>query len=201
MILRSVPPLLALCLCCFPTPVAGQVGGTDRGPVYDCGTLSLYVLLHTEGLPTDLRRLESMLPAPGARGYSMRELQLAARARGLSLSGVLLKTDASAIDRPMILYLRQGRHGHFIVVRPVGKMGSLVQIVDPNRPASVADKSALFMSPGWTGLALRPDRPGWIRRGGWVVGAMAATIGVGGWHSLRRRKEAAFADGRQEGTA
>ncbi len=182
-------------------PVLASAGTQDaRGaeqeassaiPIYDCGTMALYTLLRLEGHSTNLKRLESILPQPNPSGYSMQELQAAALAGGLTLEGVLLKKDRRAIDRPMILFLRQSPHGHFVVVRPVGKTGKLVQILDPNLPPDVADASELLESRAWTGLALRPRRVSWPAVVGWTLGISSATLAAGGlllhWRSASKR--------------
>jgi hypothetical protein len=54
--------------------------------------------------------------------------------------------------------------GHFIVIRPVGHSGTLVQILDPNRAPYVIEADQLHTLPGWTGIALVPDRPNWPLR-------------------------------------
>ncbi len=185
---RLVLPAAFVFHWAFALPVAAQEPTDPAKPIYDCGTLALFTLLQLEGRPTSLRRLESILPAPNPRGYSMKELQDAARARGLNLVGALLKKDSKAIDRPMIMYLKQGEHGHFIVVRPVGPSGSLVQILDPNLRPDVIDKSDLFAAREWSGLTLMPSRPNWPSRIGWTLGACSLAVGVGGWLAKHGRR-------------
>lgn len=172
--------------------ISAQETADSAQPIYDCGTLSLQTLLHIEGRPTSLRRLESILPTPSPRGYSMRELQDAGRARGLNLVGALLSKDTRSINRPMIMYLKQGAHGHFIVVRPVGSSGSLVQILDPNLRPDVIDKADLFAAREWSGLVLMPSRPNWPLRIGWALGACSLAVGFLGWlakHGPRWRSQ------------
>ena len=118
----------------------------------------------------------------------MKQLQSAARAQGLNLVGALLKKDPRSIDRPMIVFLKQGIHGHFIVVRPVGRTGGIIQIFDPNGPVRVVDKSDLFSGSEWSGLAPIPDRPNWLSRIGWGLGAVAVVAGFGAWLTARRRR-------------
>ncbi len=186
--------LFLLCLLVFST-VRAQVHSTPSEssstrpsepqappkPLYDCGTMALYTLLRIEGFPTGLKHLEAILPQPNPGGHSMRELQEAAAARGLLLEGVLLSKEKRAIDRSMLVFLRQNPHGHFMVVRPVGWTGNLVQILDPNRPPDVVDSSELLASSQWTGLALRPARVNWPSRAGWILGICSVAVGLGGW--------------------
>ena len=70
------------------------------------------------------------------------------------MSGVLLKKREDAIDRPMLVFLRRKGHGHYVVVRPVGHTGKLVQVIDNFGPPEVVDKATLLASPVWTGIAL-----------------------------------------------
>jgi len=163
-----------------------QKASDAAAPLYDCGTLALYNLLYLEGRRTDLRRLESVLPSPEPRGYSMKELQSAARACGLNLGGAALGRDDRAIDRPMIVFVRQEGHGHFIVIRPVGHTGRLVQVIDRNRAPDVLDKSDLYSSDGWTGLALIPRRYTWTVPVGWGLAACAVFLGLRGSNVVRR---------------
>lgn len=156
----------------------GEAAGP--APVFDCGTLALHQLLQLEGCPTDLLVLSSRLPDPPPRGHSMKALRDAARTCGLSLRGVLVSKSARALDRPAIVFLRRRDHGHFIVVRPIGHTGKLVQVIDPNETPDVVDAADLYASPDWTGLALIPDRPNWPARiaASLLVGALllAATV-------------------------
>ncbi len=75
----------------------------------------------------------------------------------------MAKSEERAIDRPMLVFLNRGEHGHFLVLRPVGTTGKLVQVVDSVNPPAVIDKTALFAAKSWTGLALIPDEPrSWV---------------------------------------
>jgi len=177
--------LVTSCLLAGPVPAAGEPN--PKPLLYDCGTLSLYMMLQLQGYPTDLRILESGLPAPNPRGYSMKELQDVALSRGLRLSGVLVEKDLRAIDRPMIAFVRQGTHGHFIVIRPVGRSGKLVQILDPNQSPDIIDKADLFSAREWSGLALVPDRPHWIFPVFCVLGTGALIGCFGRWIARRRQ--------------
>jgi len=167
---------LAGCLAVlFASEWLGQFGAAAETANYDCGPLGLYSLLRLEGRPTDLRDIKRHLPSPPPGGHSMRDLRVAAHARGLCLTGVLLEKVDKAIDRPMLVLMKRGAHGHFQVIRPIGHTGNLVQVIDSTRPLEVMDKSDLLMSPGWTGLALVPSRPNWsflIAGGGVIVAGL-----------------------------
>ncbi len=132
---------------------------------WDCGALALYHLLHLTGRSPDLDRLRSVLGAPGPSGHSFRELRQAAARFGLSLDAVVLPKQRPAFQGPVLLFVKMGKEGHFLVVRPVGHTGHLVQVLNGERPPDVIDAERLFASPAWTGLALVPHRPNYIAIG------------------------------------
>jgi hypothetical protein len=127
----------------------------------DCGTVALYALLRLEGRPTPLESVTARLPAIRPAGHSMKELRDAARTLGLGLDGAYLGKDDKAIDRPMLAFLKVEGKGHFLVIRPVGHSGKLVQVIDSNQPTRVMDKADLVTSDQWTGLVLATRRTNW----------------------------------------
>ena len=127
----------------------------DQPP--DCGRLSLALLLDLTQRSISLDQLEKVLPITRASGLSMLELKESARRFGLILDGVRLRARPGVIDRPMILYFQRGEHGHFVVARPVGHTGRLVQVLDPLNALEILDQSTLVAHPDWTGLALVPS--------------------------------------------
>ncbi len=122
---------------------------------FDCGTLALYHLLRIEGQPVGLAAIGLHLPTMPPLGYSMLELREAAKASGLRLSGIRLKDPAREVDRPMIAFLKRG---HYVVLRPIGHTGKLIQVFNGAEPTRVIDKERLFASSEWTGLVLVPSR-------------------------------------------
>ena len=162
----------------------GTAAGRAQPP--DCGLIALYTLMRLENFqigPADLLR---RLPAPPPSGWSLEELRAAASASGFGLRGVLLNRRESAIDRPMLAFIKLGSHGHFLVVRPVGHTGRLAQIIDSQDSSKVVDKSFLIGAEGWTGLALVPDPFPWLRRG--TLGLVAfLTAGFVSYVFLKRR--------------
>ncbi len=146
------------------------------GPLDECGVAALFLLLRLEGRPATVDALIARLPKPGPRGYTMADLRDAAGASGLRLDGVRLRTGLKRLDRPALVFLHRGGHGHFAVVRPVGHTGKLVQVLDPGRMPTVVDASELAASHDWTALALAPDRrPPWA-----APAALAAVAGLAG---------------------
>ncbi len=91
----------------------------------------------------------------------MKELREAARSFGLRLDGVFIGKKAELIDRPILVFLKVDRKGHFLVVRPVGHTGKLAQVIDSNQQTRVMEKSDLVASDQWTGLVLAPRRTDW----------------------------------------
>ncbi len=159
------------CAALFGIAFSTAPGGwaDDTGPPsdiakYDCGTIALHTLLALEGRSIRIETLRTRLPAPGPQGRSMAELRDAARACGLSLMGVKLARTDRAPDRPALVFLNRDEHGHFLVVRPVGHSGKLIQIIDSTGDPMVMDATDLYASPRWTGLALLPVRPNWPLR-------------------------------------
>ncbi len=146
----------------------------DGPPTEDCGTLAVAALLHVEGRQADLARVAAGLPTPRpAEGYSLGELRDASRRSGLDLRGVRFLDRDRRPDRPALVHLRRGDHGHYVVIRPVGHTARLVQILDPPREPRVIDYATLSRSPEWTGFGLIPSRPPWAARAGIAVALTA----------------------------
>ena len=123
----------------------------------DCGTSSLYTLLRLEGKGVAFDILCKRMPGGAQRAHTLAELRDCAHSFGLRLRGVRLPVRRESLDRPMLVFLDQKPHGHFVVVRPVGHSGNLVQVFDPGLEPAVMDAAALFASPEWTGIALVPE--------------------------------------------
>lgn len=123
----------------------------------ECGIYSLYVLLRLEGLGADYGSLRAALPVTNPAGHSMAELRDAAATFGLGLDGRQLARGVGAVDRPMIAYLGGGSKGHFVVIRPVGTTGSMVQVIDPPRSPWIGDLDQIATHKRWTGRVLVPS--------------------------------------------
>jgi hypothetical protein len=155
----------------------------------DCGPVAVYALFQIEGRPTPIETIAAKLPPPRPDGFSMKELRDASSSLGLTLDGVYLGQDVAAIDRPMLVFLKVDRQGHFLVIRPVGHTGTLVQVIDSGQPPRVMDKAELVSSDQWTGVALVPRRTNWtlMTTLGLLATACAAGLGLTLLRSLRRR--------------
>lgn len=158
----SLPILTAMTLATLAPGGSQQSFADERQetarPEYHCGTKALYALLKFEGRSIAYMDLVASLPTPTPSGHSMRELREAARSNGIELVGAYLPKDGQAPDRPALAFLRNGPHGHYVTIRPVGHSGKLVQVIDANRVPYVLDVARLYSSPGWTGLVLIPIR-------------------------------------------
>ena len=147
--------------------VAAGAFADDNRSESEAGTAAptaLYHLIHLEGLSGRLDQVRSALETPATVGHSFRELRQAAGRLGLSLDAIAIPKSLPAIDRPALAFVKSGPEGHFLVIRPVGHTGRLIQVLDGERPPVVLDADRLFASPSWTGLALVPRRPNDFRR-------------------------------------
>lgn len=174
--------LLAPCLPCLGSlnPPSDDEGAAEAP---DCGVSSLLTLLKLEGHRAELESVISALPARRRDGYSLSELRDAASVFGLDLTGVQLRRRVESIDRTMLMFVRRGEHGHFIVVRPVGHTGRLLQLFDSFNERNLLDVSQLIDSSDWTGYALMPRVSRSVNR--WPYFAFCAVCLVGCALSLR----------------
>jgi len=153
---------LGVVLALVPTACARSTRPESKTDL-DCGVNALFVLLQIEGCPVALDRLESALPPRHTDGYSMTELASAARSLGLSLEGVRFVKGDSALDRAGIAFVKDAKGGHFLVLRPVGTTGTMVQVIDPPHVPVITDYDRLFTSRAWTGRILQPRDPWHVR--------------------------------------
>lgn len=147
----------------------------------DCGVAALYALLKVEGRSVKLAEVHQSL-AEGAEGLvTMKDLRDAAAGLGLILEGRKLTERPS---RATIAHVKLGS-GHFLVVRPVGTTGKLVQVLDGQRLPFVIDWENLARSELWSGVGLTP-RP-ILARSHWLMAVSGAGLAlVGGWGLTRK---------------
>lgn len=162
-------------------------------PSRDCGAAALYVLLSLEGRPTDLAEVTRALPPLKSGGYSMREIRDAARPLGLRLAGVSIAREGRSIDRPAIAHLDVGKGGHFVVIRPVGHTGNLVQVIDSTQSPIVIDRSELISSKQWTGFVLVPPRANWLALSATGLASVLILSGAAMHLGRRRMRPASLA--------
>jgi len=162
--------LIAILIALALSAIAGEDDrpkGADRKES-DCGPRALYVLMHLEGHEVSYERIKAEIDRLGPGERSLAVLRDAARRFGLELRGVRHQP-GDAPDRLMIAFLDRKPHGHFLVLRPVGRSRNFVQIIDPGWGSRVIDAADLSRSGEWSGIALAP-----VRRDG-SVAAFAAS--------------------------
>ena len=168
-----------LCVLLIP-PVAHssaieQPGANTGDP--SCGIQALDLMLGLVGRPRNLPALAASMPGIHPRGYSLSEIRDAADRLGLPLVGARIGDDGRPPDGPSVVLInREERHGHFVVVRPIGHTGKLVQVLDPVGDPEILDAARLYSSPGWTGLALVQRHRGISRRT--LLGIAAGSVGA-----------------------
>lgn len=137
---------------------------SDEAPRHmTCGVVAIYNLLRVEGLPADIRQVVSFLPPEAASGDSLYDLRAAARKLGLRVEGISLADPAMAARFPLIAHLKSGVHGHFVVIRPVGHSGELIQIMDGLGPPMVVDAKSFARETGWTDIGIARVRGAWLQ--------------------------------------
>src|SRR5579883_1705443 len=143
-------PILTLCLLLASArAVCADTAGPGQESKLDCGVNALFILLRLEGRPITLDRLYTVLPPRHGDGYSMAELAAAARSLGLRLGGVRFFRGDQALDRPASAFIKDARGGHFMVLRPVGTTGTMVQVIDPPSAPLMTDYDRLLASRPW----------------------------------------------------
>lgn len=168
--------------------LAADEGAETRDAHPDCGPIALATLLHLEDVPVRVEELAGRMGSDGI-GHSLAQLRDEASRLGVPLTGVRLSGDPRDLDRPALIHLNRGQHGHFLVVRPVGHSGTLVQVFDAQGSPVVIDGDALYRSREWTGMALIPARGVGSRR---LVAVWIATgAGVCIWLGRRRSRHRA----------
>ncbi|MGO9464971.1 MAG: cysteine peptidase family C39 domain-containing protein [Isosphaeraceae bacterium] len=147
---------LALVLVLASPAAPPTWGSVDDKRINDCGTNCLYLMFRLCRRSVDLSELRRLLPSPDASGLSMEQLRLAAGARGLTLRGARIGPRDVPLDRAAIILLDIAGKGHFVVLAPAGKTGTVVLVLDFPRPPRAVDYSRLLSSRSWTGKALVP---------------------------------------------
>jgi hypothetical protein len=151
--LPLLPSLAAVALGLLSLPAQAAPAAEHQ-----CGVRALHLLLRLGGGGAPFDELVAQAPPPPPGGYTMLDLKRLARRFDLGLEGFRLPAEAPVIDRPMLMHLNRDEHGHYVVVRPVGHTGKLVQVLDPSGSVEVLDAEALAASPAWTGHVLAERR-------------------------------------------
>jgi predicted double-glycine peptidase len=142
----------------------------------DCGANALFILLRLQGCPVTLDRLDSALPPRNPEGYSMAELAMAAGSLGVSLEGVRFAKGDKALNSPAIALLKDAKGGHFVVLRPLGTTGTMVQVIDPPHVSWITDYDRLLASKPWTDRILVPSNPWFVRNAAPLMASAAGLL-------------------------
>lgn len=159
----------------------------DQPTTAGCGAMALYHLLRLEGRQAGLADIIRELGPMPPDGHSMAALADLAYRKGLPLRGEKLDLARVHLRSPALAYVREGEHGHFLVVRPVGHTGRLIQVLDSLAEPKVMDRAELRGAVGWTGIVLRrrPSLPAWVSAA--CLATSAAILGRGCLRWLWRR--------------
>jgi ABC-type bacteriocin/lantibiotic exporter with double-glycine peptidase domain len=161
----------------------------------DCGPNSLILLLRLAGRDVAFDAVKQALPHRHNAGYSLGELQSAASKFGIRLSGIRLDRLDLPLIYPAIAFLSNAGEGHFVLLRPVGTTGKVVQVLDPPSAPAVMDYEQLLASPSWTGRMLVRETPTeWFISWIWLgipcalllAGAILASRGMFFWWRATR---------------
>ncbi len=186
-------PLMVVALLLLMIPTAASwaddhnTADAAERRINDCGVNGLYLLLRRCGQEHDLATVRAALPAPGDKGLSMAQIAQASARLGQPLRGVRLRRSDLPLDRPFIALTRHGESGHFLLVEPAGRTGTMLAVLDFPRPPRLIDASTLLDSPEWTGLALLPQQPH-ERLAPYLAGTGAAGLLLLGIARLIRRR-------------
>jgi len=173
--------------------ISARAAAAEQKTKLDCGVNALFILLHLEGRPVTLDRVESVLPPRRPDGYSMAELSAAARSFGMNLEGVHFGKGDRALDRPAIVFLKDAKGGHFAALRPVGTTGTMVQVIDPPHFPWITDYDRLFAARPWTGRILLRRDPWHVRYAMPLVlaGVAVPVVSFSVWRRKRSSKPTA----------
>lgn len=173
--MRVYPRALAVLLALAITPhvrsadtsrkgAPSALSRSDPANPPSCGATALTLLCRLEGLRPDLSAVAARLPSGSDESCALSELRAAAKALCLPTRAVRLGRGDWPLDRPALIHLARGPKGHFVVIRPVGHTGKLVQVLDGLDQVEVTDFDRLVDRPSWTGAALVPTRRDrWVR--------------------------------------
>jgi Peptidase C39 family len=154
-VIRLVYPVLVLFTCATASASFDASGdaGAEGQLENDCGLLALYTLMRIHGRGVGLAEIQKHLGPPGQGGVSMRALLDASEVLGLPLSAVRYEP-GTPVREPALIFLSRAGRGHFMVVRPVGNSGELLQVSDGLAAPYVMEARKLYQLPYWHGLAL-----------------------------------------------
>jgi len=123
-------------------------------PMPDCGTNALYLVCKNIDPKITLYDVARALPPQKPDGYSLQELATAAVRLGVSLEGRRIDPSDFPLRTRTIALVQLAQEGHFVALFPVGRLGKLVQVLDPPKQPQIIEYKALLESGTWTGKCL-----------------------------------------------
>jgi ABC-type bacteriocin/lantibiotic exporter with double-glycine peptidase domain len=176
--------------CLFAAdPAVTEVAADPR-----CGSKCLYLALRLLDRPVEFPELERVLGEPSGAGYTLAQLEAAARTFGAETLGVQTSWEHLARRPERFACLAHVDGGHFVLFHEL--KGGGVSVVDPPR---ILDLPQATLKTRWTGTALllanhplTPEES--LARSNWSIigmGALLAAIVGLGWWLRRRRAQAA----------
>jgi len=162
---------LILCNSALTMLLAPPVMADVEPSIPDCGTNALYLVCKNIDPKIDMADVTRVLPPQKPNGYSLGELATAAGRLGVQLDGRRLGPSDFPLQTPAVAFIQLAQEGHFVALFPVGRLGKLVQVLDPPKQPQILEYQALVESGSWTGKCL-------IQRGsgGMVWGATGASL-------------------------
>lgn len=134
-----------------PTIIPPTVNALGSGPTLRCGAESLYLGLKLLELPVaNFPALESKLGAPSGLGYSMAQLETAARSFGANALGVKTTLDNLARRPERTVAIAHMSSKHFVTV--IGEKDGMVELINPPAREISIPKSTFLQL--WDGKAL-----------------------------------------------
>ncbi len=176
---------------CSTYPDSASPDDDSQAAELDCGTMTLSVLLNLSGRRASFDEVSNSLSSASDHGHSLLDLQEVATRFGLHTTGYQWQDHRSRPNKPCISLVRNfDGSGHFILLNPVGRSGTLVQIVDPPLHPRIVDFADLAEYYDWTGEILMPS-PGvnpWIVCLSLLAGVVGALLGIRAmWGRLTKR--------------
>ncbi len=169
---------LVLCLGNVSTPGGAGVPPQSAQLAEDsCGPVSLYLFLRLNGLKVSYDDVVAGFGSHHKIGATLADMKQAAGNCGLAVECVRVRA-LPDVRRSIIAYLNPGDRtnaGHYIVVRPIGETGTMVQVISPPSMPRARDRSDLCADPAWTGIVIVP-----ANRTSRVPSVLVGVIAVGG---------------------
>ena len=167
--LAQIAAIVLLVLCTSAHGAAPEA--TTR---LDCGAARLYLLHRLQGHRGHPRSTRDSIATLAFRwlldGRALRSLQRAGPPTRGSTS--CRRRQGSGCSRHRVPSERR-KGGHYVVLRPVGTTGTMVQVIEPPHAPWITDYRRLFAARPWTGRILLPREPWLVRHAVSLLTALA----------------------------